>query len=90
MSMLATLKLVTSKREQGNNPVLHRRGKLSQKIQEQLALAEAKREGRNYVPTRLKSAVNSETGERQTYEVPKRIREWWYINATGKINLIIK
>ena len=44
MSMLANLKLVTSKREQGTNPVLHRRNKLSAKINDQILLAEAKRE----------------------------------------------
>lgn len=90
MSMLATLKLVTSKREQGTNPVAHRRNKLSSKIQDQIQLAEAKREGRTYAPTRLKTVLNRVTGERQTVESPKMIREWWYINGAGKINLVIK
>lgn len=90
MSMLATLKLVTSKREQGTNPVAHRRNKLSSKIQDQIQLAEAKREGRTYTPTRLKTVLNRVTGERQTVESPKMIREWWFVNSAGKINLVIK
>ena len=90
MSMLASLKLVTSKREQGTNPVIHRRNKLSNKILDQIQLAEAKREGRTYAPTRLKTVLNRVTGERQTVESPKMIREWWYINGAGKINLVIK
>jgi len=90
MSMLATLKLVTSKRDQGANPVLHRRNKLSNKIQDQIQLAEAKREGRTYAPTRLKTVLNRVTGERQTVEGVKKVREWWYINSAGKINLEIK
>jgi hypothetical protein len=90
MSMLANLKLVTSKREQGTNPVLHRRNKLSVKLSDQILLAEAKRDGRTYAPTRLKTAMNKVTGERTTFESQKRIREWWYINSGGKINLIVK
>ena len=90
MSMLANLKLVTSKREQGTNPVLHRRNKLSVKLSDQILLAEAKRDGRTYAPTRLKTAMNKVTGERTTFESQKLIREWWYINSGGKINLIVK
>ena len=88
--MLANLKLVTSKREQGTNPVLHRRNKLSVKISDQILLAEAKRDGRTYAPTRLKTAMNRVTGERTTFESQKLIREWWYINGAGKINLVVK
>ena len=90
MSMLANLKLVTSKREQGTNPVLQRRNKLSVKISDQILLAEAKRDGRTYAPTRLKTAMNKVTGERTTFESQKLIREWWYINGAGKINLVVK
>ena len=90
MSMLANLKLVTSKREQGANPAIHRRNKLSIKINDQILLAEAKRDGRSYAPTRLKTSVNQVTGERHTFESAKMIREWWYINGAGKINLVIK
>lgn len=90
MSMLANLKLVTSKREQGTNPVLHRRNKLSVKIGDQILLAEAKRDGRTYAPARLKTAMNRVTGERTTFESQKLIREWWYINGAGKINLVVK
>ena len=90
MSILANLKLVVSKREQGNNPALKRRNKLSSKIYDQIQLAEAKREGRTYAPTRLKTSTNRITGERQTIEAVKMLREWWYITATGKINLVVK
>ena len=80
MSMLANLKIVTSKREQGTNPVLHRRNKLSVKIGDQILLAEAKRDGRTYAPARLKTAMNRVTGERTTFESQKLIREWWGIS----------
>jgi hypothetical protein len=38
----------------------------------------------------LKTSTNQVTGERQTLECAKMIREWWYINGAGKINLVIK
>lgn len=76
--------------EQGTNPVLHRRTKLSVKLGDQILLAEAKRDGRTYAPTRLKTAINRVTGERTTFESQKLIREWWYINGAGKINLVVK
>ena len=90
MSMLSTLKLVTSKREKNTNPVIQRRRKLSDKIHDQIQLAEAKREGRTYAPLRFKTITNKVTGERHSAECPRLIREWWYINASGKINLEIK
>jgi hypothetical protein len=90
MSMLSNLKLVVSKREKGTNPIVQRRMKLSNKIYEQIQLAEAKKQGGTYAPIRLKNVTNKITGERHTIESPKRIREWWFINSSGKINLQIK
>jgi hypothetical protein len=90
MSMLSNLKLVVSKREKGTNPIVQRRMKLSNKIYEQIQLAEAKKQGGTYAPIRLKNVINKTTGERHTIESPKRIREWWFINSSGKINLQIK
>lgn len=90
MSMLATLKLVTSKREKSQSPTLHRRRKLSQKVHEQILLAEAQKQGGTYAPVEFKTVTNRITGERQTIEKSKRIREWWYVNDAGRINLIVK
>jgi hypothetical protein len=89
MSILSNFKLVSSKRTRSVNPVQLRRHKVIRKIQEQIYLAIAQKEGRTYAPTKIKNYVNQETGERKTVEVPKRIKEWWYIE-NGKINLILK
>ena len=90
MSSLSNLKLVVSKRIKGASPVIQRRNKLSNKIFEQIQLAQAQKEGRIYAPIRLKIYTNKETGERKTVETPKRLREWWHLNESGKINLICK
>jgi hypothetical protein len=90
MSILSTFKLVTSKKKQGTTPAVQRRNKLSGKIAEQIQLAQAQKDGRTYAPTRLKTYVNKETGERQTVEAVKRVREWWHISENGKINLVCK
>ena len=90
MSFISNLKLVASKKKQGISPVIQRRNKLSNKIFEQIQLAQAQKEGRTYAPTRLKTYVNKQTGERKTIESVKKVREWWHINDSGKINLFCK
>lgn len=90
MSILSNLKLVASKKRQGVSPVMQRRNKLGNVIVEQIQLAQAQRDGITYAPTRLKTYVNRETGERRTIESAKRVRQWWHVNDSGKINLICK
>ena len=38
----------------------------------------------------LSSFTDKETGLKKQVEVPKRIREWWFKNANGKVCLSIK
>ena len=90
MSTLSTLKLVASKKHSTVSPVVHRRNKLASKLHEQIELCEAKKEGQNYAPKKLKTYTNKQTGERMTVEVNKKVREWFWISDNGKINLAIK
>jgi hypothetical protein len=90
MATLSALKLVTSKKQSTANPIINRRLKLLSKIQEQIELCIAKKEGNTYAPKRLKSVTDKETGERKTIESLKRVKEWFWINETGKIHLAIK
>jgi hypothetical protein len=69
---------------------MQRRSKLSDKIYEQIQLAQAQKEGRTFAPTRLRTVLNKVTGERRTVETVKRIREWWHVSENGKINLVCK
>ena len=90
MSMLSSLKLVSAIRSVGSTPVQQRRNKLSAKLYEQIQLAAAQAVGRMYAPTKLKTLVNAETGERKTVEATKRIKQWWWTTANGKIAISVR
>ena len=90
MSTLSTLKLVVSKRHTTVSPVVQRRNKLCAKLHEQIELCEAKQAGNTYAPKRLKTYTNKQTGERVAVETVKRVKEWFWVSDSGKINLAIK
>lgn len=89
MSVIAKLKLVASKRERNLSPIIVRRNKLVAKIEEQLMLAAAQKEGRLYAPKRIKNVTNAE-GERVAVETTKRIKEWYWTTPANKINLCVR
>ncbi len=90
MSTLSALKLVIGKNPRSVSPVVHRRNKLVAKLHEQLQLCEARKNGQTYTATKLKKFTHKDTGERIAMEVPKKIKEWFWTNDAGKINLAIK
>jgi hypothetical protein len=90
MSALNNLKLVVSKKYITVSPVVQRRNKLANRLHEQIELCEAKKQGNSYAPKRLKTYINKNTNERMTVEVAKRVKEWYWVNDAGKINLAIK
>ena len=89
MSVIAKLKLVASKRERNLSPIVLRRNKLAAKLEEQLQLAQAQKEGRLYSPKRIKNVTNSE-GERVAVETTKRVKEWYWTTPANKINLCVR
>jgi hypothetical protein len=90
MTVLTNLKLVASKKHSTVSPIVQRRNKLIAKLHEQIELCEAQRDGLIYAPKRLKTYINKQSGERMTVEVVKRVKEWFWISDSGKINLAIK
>ena len=89
MSFIAKLKLVASKRERNLSPIIVRRNKLAAKIEEQLQLATAQKEGRLYAPKRIKNVTNAE-GERVAVETTNRVKEWYWTTPANKINLCVR
>ena len=89
MTFIAKLKLVASKRERNLSPIIVRRNKLAAKIEEQLQLATAQKEGRLYAPKRIKNVTNAE-GERVAVETTKRVKEWYWTTPSNKINLSVR
>jgi hypothetical protein len=90
MNALTGLKLVASKKNRTLSPVAHRRNKLVNKLHEQIELCEAQKAGEIYAPRRLRTVTNKQTGERVTVETVKRVKEWFWINDAGKINLAVR
>jgi len=89
MSSIAKLKLVASKRERNLSPIIMRRQKLANKIEEQLELARCQKNGTLYAPKRLKTVTN-EVGERVVVETTKRVKEWFWTTPNSKINLSVR
>jgi hypothetical protein len=89
MSFIAKLKLVSSKRERNLSPIMQRRQKLASKIEEQIEIATAQKEGRLYAPKRIKNVTN-EAGERVAVESVKRVKEWFWTTPNNKINLSVR
>jgi hypothetical protein len=89
MSFISKLKLVASKRERNISPIVLRRQKLVAKIDEQLQLVLAQKNGTLYAPKRLKT-VTSEAGERVVVETTKRVKEWFWTTPNNKINLSVR
>jgi hypothetical protein len=38
----------------------------------------------------MKTYTNKETGERMTAQVAKRVKEWFWVSESGRINLAVK
>jgi len=70
-------------------PEQHRRAKLVAKLNEQKAIAEADRDGREFVITRRRW-VKSDDGAKRLVDAPKRIKRWWMTDAEGNCLLAVR
>ena len=89
MSTLNALKLSTAKKTLNTTPVVHRRNKLCKKLWEQIQLAQAHLEGKEFTTTRFRT-VTDQDGLRRSVELPKRVRAWWWNGDNGKIALNVR
>ena len=89
MSTLETLKFITVTKPAKLPTVVQRRNKLSDKLWEQIQLAEAKSAGTSYAPLKTKRLKDIE-GNIKILEVPKRIKPWWFTAQNGKVCLILR
>ena len=86
---ISALKLISAKRSYTQQPIQQRRSKLSKRIWEQIELAKARTENKEFAPTRYKSFTSSD-GTTTTVEQRKRVKQWWWEQANGKIALSIR
>jgi len=89
VAALQGLKLITAKRQTAINPVQFRRNKLSLRVQEQIALAQAAVEQRTYTKQRHRSVKDS-SGFRNTITTQVRVKQWWWTQDNGKLALSIR
>ena len=88
-STLQALKITAAKRAIGNNPLVHRRLKLSRKIWEQIELARAQAAGQQFTMKKFRT-VKDPDGVRKSVEIPRRVRAWWWTTETNKVALNIR
>ena len=90
MSGLSALKFVANKPQQINSPKHARRQKLSNKLHEQIQMAKAIQADTEFVPVKIRSVRDQETGETRKVEVPKRLKPWWWPSENGKLCITVR
>ena len=82
---LANLKLTAAKKPTQISAVIQRRNKLVMRLREQIELAKAEQTGTAYMPTKLRSVTDTETGMRKQVAVSKRVKSWVFTADNGKL-----
>lgn len=90
ITLLNSLKIVTAERPAPVSPIARRRGMLITKLSEQVAYAQAQKDGSVYAPTRIRTVTDQESGESKRVEMPKRVKPWWFTDDSGKLCLVVK
>ena len=89
MTAINSLKLVTAKKPISQPPIVQRRLKLSNKIWDQIQLAQAQKIGGSYATKRHKT-IRDENGIAKSVEFERRVRPWWFISESGKVCINIR
>ena len=77
-TILSAFKMVNAVRQVKMDSTQFRRQKMAKKIDEQVKLAIAMRDGETFVIKRLRSITDKATGLVSQMEVSKRINQWWW------------
>ena len=89
MSALTALKLSAAKKPSQLAPIVQQRNKLAKRIWEQIELAKAQASGSTFTSKRLRT-VRGIDGVRNSVEVAKRVRQWWFVADNGKLCVSIR
>lgn len=90
MTTLSNLKLVTAVRPAALAPIVQKRNKLIKRLFEQIELAKAMEEGRQFTKIRLRTVKNADTNESKTVNSPVRVKAWWWSAENGKLCVNVK
>lgn len=78
MSILSSLKVIARPKIEPKPPILGKRLKLIEKLDEQHAMAQAMLDGQAYEAFKDKKVKDPETGERKTVRTRKAVRPWYF------------
>ena len=53
-------------------------------------MAKAIQAGTEFVPVKIRSVRDQETGETRKVEVPKRLKPWWWTSENGKLCITVR
>ena len=90
MSVMGTLKLVATKRPNQITAVQVRRNKIGRRLHEQIMLAKAQQDGKQFAMTKFSTTTDATTGERKSVEVSRVVKAWWFTQENGKTAIAIR
>lgn len=90
MSIVSSLKVVAAKRPQQQPVIVQRRNKLINRLHDQLELAKAESEGREYLKARRRHVKNPVTGEYAEAVVSRKPRAWYWTADDGKVYISLR
>lgn len=82
-TLLQTLKLSSTQRTRGFNPVQHRRNRFLSQISEQIEAATAEDHGQPYAPVIQRRVRGDDGGAAVTQNRLKQVRRWWWLSDAG-------
>jgi hypothetical protein len=90
MTIIASLKVTNVNRPRQQPVIVQRRNKLINALHDQLELARAEAEGREYLKTRRRHVRNPVTGEYAEAMVSRRPRAWFWTADDGKVYINLR
>jgi len=85
MSFIQSLNLTKQDKSKNNNPLMRKKEKLIERINEQIELAQ----NPAFAPIHKKRLKRTD-GTIAIIDAPKRIKRWWHIGLNGKVELVIR
>jgi hypothetical protein len=90
MAIIASLKVTNADRPRQLPMIVQRRNKLINALHDQLELARAEAEGREYLKIRRRHVKNPVTGEYAEAVVSRRPRAWFWTADDGKVYISLR
>ena len=90
MAIIASLKVTNADRPRQLPVIVQRRNKLINALHDQLELARAEAEGREYLKSRRRHVKNPVTGEYAEAVVSRRPRTWFWTADDGKLYICLR